>query len=135
MPEPPMYAHVWISAWQHECCGDAFAIDDIVNWPLTTPDHEWLEPLLGAERTRQINYEEDRHDLSDKLTPKHRGRVRDITLVYARYAPRLLGDVNTLYPGPGTAEFEHAVQVDRWAPERPNLTFSGYIVELHLFTT
>ena len=48
-------AVVWYSAWQMECCGQPFSVDDRVQWNLTEePDVDWLEAAIGSDLAVQV---------------------------------------------------------------------------------
>ncbi|MGQ0573339.1 MAG: DUF6578 domain-containing protein [Pseudonocardia sp.] len=38
---------VWLAGWQHECCGEPFAVGDAVRWLLTAADGPFLARVLG----------------------------------------------------------------------------------------
>jgi hypothetical protein len=63
MPEPVV---VLVGGWEHECCGPAVEVGDVVEY--------WVVPADGARR-----YEEVRHD--DARTQTIRGRVVDLYAV------------------------------------------------------
>ena len=125
-------ALVWYSAWQMECCGEPFSVNDCVEWNLTeVPDVDWLEAAIGSDLAVQVSYQEDHHDL-DKNAVARKGRVRSIRCAYSGYAPAPGGDGRTLYPIPGTAEIRSTERVDGTEDVRGDLHFNGYLVELDL---
>lgn len=125
-------AVVWYSSWQMECCGDPFAVGDIVTWHLDdTPDVDWYEAALGPELAQRITHAEEHHP-TDEEFPEFTGRVITINQAWCEFGPAE-PDGRVLYPTPNSAVFE---QVDRSdiPGRRANaaLTFNGWVVELDL---
>jgi hypothetical protein len=125
-------ARVWYSAWQMECCGEPFSVNDTVEWELTSvPDLGWLEAVIGSDLAAQVTHQEDHHDLDEGANTRT-GRVRSIRCAYSRYAPARGGDTRTLFAVPGTAEIRSAERVDGTEAGRGELHFNGYLVEIDL---
>lgn len=57
-------ALVWYSAWQMECCGQPFSVNDRVEWNLTEePEVDWIEAAVGVDLAVQVTHQEDHHEL------------------------------------------------------------------------
>lgn len=125
-------ALVWYSAWQMECCGEPFSVDDCVEWNLTEePDVDWLKAAVGSDLAVQVTHHEDHHEL-DKNAVARKGRVRSIRCAYSRYAPAPGGGGRPLYPLPGSAVIRPADCVNGTEDVLGDLHFNGYLVELDL---
>lgn len=123
-------ALVWYSAWQMECCGQPFSVNDRVEWNLTEePEVDWIEAAVGVDLAVQVTHQEDHHELDGNAVAR-KGRVRSIRCAYSRYAPGPGGD--GLYPLQGTAEIRPAERVDGTEDVHGDLRFNGYLVELDL---
>lgn len=115
-----------------ECCGEPFAVHDIVEWNLTADaDDDWLRDVIGDELASCVTHHEEHHDLVES-TRRRRGKVLSIRCAYSRYAPSPGGDERMLYPVAGTAEIVAVNRVDGREGRRSDLTFNGYLVELEL---
>jgi hypothetical protein len=125
-------ALVWYSAWQMECCGEPFSVNDWVEWNLTeVEDVDWLEAVIGSDLAVKVTHQEDHHELDENAVAR-KGRVRSIRCAYSRYAPAPGGDGRTFYPVPGTAEIRSTERVDGTEYVSSDLEFNGYLVELDL---
>ena len=130
-------ALIWYDGWQMECCGDPFAIGDVVEWTLDDhPDVAWLGAAVGDELARQIAYAEEHHeDGGPGTTRRARGEVRTIRCAFCDFGRIVDGD-DASHPVPGTAALVAADRVDgtEGRGERRELArrFIGYVVELDL---
>jgi hypothetical protein len=123
---------IWYDAWQMECCGEPFAVGDVVDWSLAgDPDSEWLEAAIGRDLTAQVTHVEDHHDVEQDAIIR-RGTVRSIQCAFCLYAPASGGDRRTLYPVAGTAEITATERVDGTEGQGSTLHFNGFLVELDL---
>ncbi len=58
-------ALVWYSAWQMQCCGQPFSVNDRVEWNLAEdPDVDWLEAAIGLDLAVHVTHQEDHHELA-----------------------------------------------------------------------
>lgn len=137
-------ALVWYAAWQMECCGEPFAVGDVVDWTLgDVVDVEWLAAAVGGDLAADVTHVEDHHDV-DEGTTVRRGTVRGIRCAYCRYAPVAGGDRKMLHPVAGTAVITAKDRVDGGEGmggtppvdgqhvSEGHLIFNGYLVELDL---
>lgn len=126
-------AIVWISSWEMECCGEPFAVGDIVSLHLDDkPDARWYESALGSDVAQRITHAEGHHE---EEYPEYSGRVLGIERAWCAYGPSGTDDRDH-YPIPGTARFETVERID--GPERqadPDVIFNGWVVELDLAGT
>lgn len=90
---------IWVSAWQFDCCGDAFDVGSDVRLTVVEPDVEWLSEVLGPEEARRVTASEEHHGGSTKEVV---GRVVAIEGVTVEYAARG-AESRVLYPVEGSA--------------------------------
>ena len=131
-------ALIWYDGWQMECCGDPFAMGDVVEWTLDDhPDVAWLGAAVGDELARQIAYAEEHHeDGGPGTTRRAGGAVRTIRCAFCDFGRIVDGD-DASHPVPGTAALVAADRVDgtegRGGGRRElGRRFIGYVVELDL---
>lgn len=111
---------IWVAGWQHQCCGNDFAVGGTVSWNVHEPDRDWHSTLLGDDLAQRLDGEEGHH--ADRVDRTLDGTVRSIAAVHCAYdraASRWI---------PGTATFTTQDPADRWTPDRENLIFVGYLV-------
>ena len=121
---------IYVEHWQHECCGDPFAVGDEVVWPLRY-DHDrdrlsrWLGPAVAATVDAHV----DRHTETAAMT---RLRVAAIEAVFCRHEPTPDdpgGNSHSPVAGSWTSRRLHAVA---GRSERlPGFEWVGYVVEVH----
>ena len=73
---------VWVEQWQHECCGEPFAVGDAVSWPvvpLGPVGQDGLVRLLGEGIAHQVGWSVERHDEAATLV---NGLVASIFCVF-----------------------------------------------------
>lgn len=121
---------VWVDSWQMECCGEPFSVGSQVSWTVGPGNSEWLSALLGPGAGVRIDAFEDHHIGLPGGTPSTVGTVTGITGVYCRDAPRP-GDPHTRYPVDGSGVLVPLTQAVRFQPERGDLQFVGYLVQLN----
>ena len=121
---------VWVDHWQMQCCGEPFAIGDEVSWTLRDPDTEWLAHVLGSDLAAGIGKAEEHHGgVGEGVTPTV-GIVASIHAVHCRYAPVPGGAETALYPVAGSGTADAVRSADGWTPDRGDLKFAGYVVQL-----
>ncbi|MFI1995628.1 DUF6578 domain-containing protein [Actinoplanes sp. NPDC020271] len=118
---------IWVDDWQMQCCGEPFAVGDEVSWTLRAPDTEWLEPVLGKDLAAGIDLAEEHHGGVEE-TPPTVGTVVAIRAVHCRYGP-LAGGAG-LGPVAGSGVISTVRSADGWTPDRGDLKFAGYVVEV-----
>ena len=127
-----MRALVWVDRWQQECCGDDFAVGDIVTWPLEPePDREWLQDALMPELASSLTHHQERHAVSGEEQPSRTGVVLVVRAAFGRYAARQ-GAGPGLYPEPGSVVLVDLVRVEGVASVPSGEQLNGYVVELEL---
>ena len=121
---------VWVDAWQQQCCGDAFAVGDVVAWPLDeTPDVHWLGAALAPELASRIRYSQERHATARVEPPVRAGTVVGIRAAFGRYAALVDGDPG-LYPVPGSAVLVDVAGADGRESVPTGERLNGYVVEI-----
>jgi hypothetical protein len=112
-----------------QCCGEPFAVGSEISWTLGNADADWLETVLGARATG-VDSAEEHHGGLPEETPKTEARVSGISAVHCRYAPDPGADSKILYPVRDSAVLTELTTADGWTPDRGDLQFAGYLVEL-----
>ena len=117
-----------------ECCGEPFAVHDIVEWTLVAvADNDSLKDVIGDELASRVTHHEDHHVIAEiGEHRRHRGKVLSIRCAYGLYAPSPGGDENMLHPVAGTAEIVPVNRVDGREGRRSDLDLNGYLVDLEL---
>lgn len=125
-------AVVWYSSWQMECCGEPFAVGDIVTWHLDgEPEPAWYLSALGPEVGQRITHEEEHHP-TDEDFPEFTGRVVTITRNWCEYGPVGIDD-RVHHPIAGTYRFQPVDRAEGAAEHSSSgLIFNGWVVELSL---
>ena len=121
---------VWIEQWQHECCGEAFAVGDVVSWPVVPLGPYGLDGLvrlLGKGLAGQVRWYIERHDEAAAFVG---GRVASVFCVFCdlelvsdeRESPhsRTAPGTTTLHERDRSTRHEHD-ELRHWA---------GYLVHL-----
>ena len=121
---------VWVSAWQIQCCGDAFSIGGEVEWTLdTSGDPDWFAAVLGDELAKQVAASEEHHGGLPDDAPVTKARVQRIRAVSGRFGPTPSGG-NVQVPVSGTGQVVDVAEADGWFPAEGGLHFNGYLVDL-----
>ncbi|MGC1287738.1 MAG: DUF6578 domain-containing protein [Streptosporangiaceae bacterium] len=120
---------VWVDGWQMQCCGEPFAVGSDISWTLGDADADWLEAVLGAKAT-EVDSAEEHHGALAGDAPKTAATVSSISAVHCRYAHDPSGDSKILYPVRDSAVLTELPAADGWTPDRGDLQFTGYLVEL-----
>lgn len=120
---------VWVDGWQVQCCGEPFAVGSQVSWTLRDVDSDWLRAVLG-DRAAGIDLAEEHHsDLSEEVTVAS-ATVSGISAVHCRYAPSPGTDSKVLHPVRDSGVVSEMTRADGWTPDRGDLRFAGYLVDL-----
>lgn len=120
---------VWVDGWQMQCCGEPFAVGSQVSWRLGDADRDWLGAVLGA-RAAGVDAAEEHHGGLPEEVPETAATVSGISAVHCRYAPAPGGDSKVLYPVRDSAVVTELTRADGWTPDRGDLRFAGYLVDL-----
>ncbi|MYX34948.1 MULTISPECIES: DUF6578 domain-containing protein [unclassified Streptomyces] len=118
---------IWIDDWQIQCCGQNFALGDVVSWNLLEVDPEDYADVLGSERAAAIDFCEEHHGQEGEQEPTEL-QVLTIAEVHCRYEVRPDGAATALYPLPGTTVLVPVRKADGWAKAQPDVRFAGYLV-------
>ncbi|MER5196977.1 DUF6578 domain-containing protein [Streptomyces sp. NPDC002755] len=76
---------IWVDDWQIQCCGEAFALGDVVSWNLLEVDPEDYAGVVGKVRATGIDFREEHHGQEGDQTTTLL-EVLTITEVHCRYA-------------------------------------------------
>lgn len=124
---------VYVASWEIQCCGEEFAVGDVVEWPVRPADHAdpFWEPLLGADLTARLWGTYEAHDDDVRLVP---GTVRGIRTVACHTAPRPgAADPTRHYVVPGSGRLEPVDAIEKWYDldgDPSGLHFGGWLVDL-----
>ena len=129
-----MGLRVWVDGWQMQCCGEPFTVGSQVSWTLGDVDRDWLGTVLGA-RAAGVDAAGDHHGGSSGEAPETAAIVSGISVVHCRYAPAPGGDAKVLYPVRDSAVVTELSSADGWTPDRGDLQFAGYLVDLVTVTS
>jgi hypothetical protein len=119
---------VWVDAWQMQCCGDDFSAGSRVSWTLADADADWLRAVLGDDIA--VDAAEEHHGGVPDGTPPTTATVTAIAAVHCRYAPGRGRDERTLAPVRASAVLTPVTSADGWTPDRDDLHFAGYLVDV-----
>jgi hypothetical protein len=118
---------VWTDAWQLQCCGEEWSLDDVITWTASSHvDKDFLRAVVGDD-ARDIVFVEEHHqdDLVDETVA---GTVRQILAISCVYAPASSEAPQTLYPVPGTTVVEEVRTAQTWHPApSSSLKFVGFV--------
>lgn len=117
-----------------QCCGEPFAVGSQVSWTLGAADTDWLGTVLGA-RAAGVGAAEEHHGGLPEEVPATAATVSGISAVHCCYAPAPGEDPKVLYPVPDTAVVTELTRADGWTPDRGDLQFAGYLVDLATTTS
>jgi hypothetical protein len=122
-------AVVWMSDWQLQCCGVAFAVGSRVSWNLVEPDLEWLTPVVGHDEATAVAYAEDHHG---EEGIERTGWVEAIREVHYQVAAVPDGRSRVLYPVEGSGKFRSVRSADGYPNKIEHFHFGGYLVNLRI---
>ena len=109
---------VFVEDWQYECCGEPFAVGEVVTWNVA-PVPEGDETLRAA----RVEAVEDHHDMAEEPTREVRGRVEGIAVLVREFAQRPDGvwapipgrfRLNALDRSPAAGFVYEAADGERW---------------------
>ena len=120
---------VWVDGWQMQCCGEPFAVGSQVSWTHRPCRYGLLGAVLGA-RAAGVDAAEEHHGGLSEEVPETAATVSGISAVHCRYAPAPGGDSRVLYPVRDSAVVTELTRADGWTPDRVDLRFAGYLVDL-----
>jgi hypothetical protein len=113
-----------------QCCGEPFAVGVEVSWTLRDADRERLVEILGIDLALGVDQAEEHHGGIGEDAAATVGTVAVINAVHCRYA-LLPGEAERhLRPVPGSGAVTVVGSADGWTPDRGDLKFAGYIVQL-----
>lgn len=120
---PVTAATVWVDGWQHECCGEPFAVGQEVRWPLL-PDVGGREALLRPEDAVTVTHTLESHQAGDERPARTTlGRVTLVRAIQLEYEG---GRVRRSVPRSGRL----TVVAESDGPEVGRPGFTGYLVDL-----
>jgi hypothetical protein len=119
---------VWVDGWQMQCCGDPFSVGSRVSWTLGDADLDWITTILAEGSRPGVDAAEDHHGGIPEETPVTDGSVVRIAAVHCRFAPG--ADSRALYPVQDSGVLAEVGSADGWVPDRGDLRFTGYLVQL-----
>ncbi len=117
---------VWIADWELQCCGEPFAVGDVVSWRIRAePSLHWPSPR-DAEVVGAVAWAYDHH--SDEVETPTSVAVRAINAVYQRFEAHN----GTLVPLPGSTVLQPRTRADGREQDDGPLRFIGYTAEVEL---
>ena len=126
---------VWVDGWQLQCCGEPFAVGDVVRWTLLErPVEEVLTDRTGRREVLALTHAEEHHGGAPEDTAVTEGRVRRVLAVTYEYA-QVPGSARTFAPVGASGRTRELWRVDGWESELPHddvRGFAGYVVELDI---
>ena len=71
---------IWAREWEFACCGESFAVGDVVKWRISPAVPEVLAAFLGEEIASNLAGVEDHHNTLPDLAPIT-GRIVEIVAI------------------------------------------------------
>ena len=122
---------VWVDDWQMHCCRKPFAVGSRVTCTRKRVDTAWLASLLGLDIANSVAAAEQHHGRLPDDAPVTVATVTAISAVHCQFAPKEGGDPREYYyPVADTAVLSPIPSADGWTPDRGDLKFTGYLVQL-----
>lgn len=127
---------VLVADWPIQCCGEEFAVGDVVTWPIVPCDQDggtWAS-VIGVQVDAGITGTYDSHgDEPPRGTTGVVRRVRTLSCRYGAVPPP--ADPRELQPVPGTGVLEDVMRIEKWYGTDFDplvLRFCGWLVDLEL---
>jgi hypothetical protein len=128
---------VWVDSWQHQCCGQDFAVGSDVVWEAVAVEesHGWVELILGEEWAKRVRFHQESHHDEGAALVLLEGVVHSIREVTCGRTADPQAHSAVRVPIPGAGMLTQVPAADKWRPEPPeedcgDLSFEGWIVEL-----
>ncbi|MGW1132369.1 DUF6578 domain-containing protein [Streptomyces griseoluteus] len=122
-----MMLTIWVDDWQMQCCGQDFAVGDVVSWTLLEADPEDYADVVGAKRAEGIGFREEHHGRAGECAATS-VEVLSIDEVHCRYEIPAGATDRMHLPVRDTAVLVPVDRADGWARPRPDVSFVGYLV-------
>ncbi|MCP3855665.1 MAG: hypothetical protein GY698_13150 [Actinomycetia bacterium] len=122
---------VWVDGWQMQCCGDAFANGERVEWMGSDRvDAEFFGQLLPPHEVAAITHAEERHGDGEDSLLHIVGTVTSTQAVFCRYEPSA-SSPKMLVPAPQSGTMAMRTSTTGWEAELDDgSTFLGYVVDV-----
>jgi hypothetical protein len=120
---------IWITGWEMQCCGEAFRLGSTIEWPVSDPDVDWLDLVLGPDAA-EVTDAYDGHPTTGVPVRWLTGNVVSIAAVFCRWGPTPGGDPQIHSPLRGSATVEVRSLANGWEPESDVARFAGYLAEV-----
>lgn len=121
---------VYVADWQIQCCGEEFAVGDVVTWPILARDRS--DDLWEVDEEITGTY--DSH--GDEPLPEMTGVVRRIRTMSCQYAAAPPpADPRERVAVAGTAVVEDVMAIEKWYGtgfDPDVLVFCGWLVDLEV---
>ncbi|WP_130337701.1 DUF6578 domain-containing protein [Streptomyces sp. BK022] len=122
-----MMLTVWVDDWQMQCCGEDFAVGDVVSWTLIEADPEDYADVVGEKRAEGIGFREEHHGGAGECAAAS-VEVLSIDEVHCRYEIPAGATDRLHVPVRDTTVLVPVGRADGWARPRPDVSFAGYLV-------
>ncbi|WP_203745984.1 DUF6578 domain-containing protein [Actinoplanes cyaneus] len=117
---------VWIDRADWNCCGEPFRLGSRVTWELRRDiDKRWLEEAVGPDTAARVDAYQYHHADTGMVIEPTNGTVARIQAVHGRPDPQT-GTAR------GSGVLTELGEADRGTPDRGDLTFEGFLVNLEL---
>ncbi|MFF8649811.1 DUF6578 domain-containing protein [Streptomyces griseoluteus] len=118
---------IWVDDWQMQCCGEDFAVGDVVSWTLLEADPADYADVVGEKRASGIGFREEHHGRAGECAATS-VEVLSIDEVHCRYEISAGAADRMSLPVQDTAVLVPVDRADGWARSRPDVAFAGYLV-------
>ncbi|MFJ6844077.1 DUF6578 domain-containing protein [Streptomyces griseoluteus] len=124
---------VWVDDWQMQCCGEDFAVGDVVSWTLLEAGPEDYADVVGGKRAAGIGFREEHHGREGERAATS-VEVLSIDEVHCRYEIPAGATDRLHVPVRDTTVLVPVGRADGWARPRPDVSFAGYLVTVRRVT-